>query len=88
MLSRIVRQKLSGSVFNWENETFPQEERLLNNPYSINLLARYKLNGKIRSSWINIINPFRGLLVKGTPGSGKSYFVIQQIIRQHIEKAF
>ncbi len=88
LFSRIVRQKLIGSVFNSENETFPQEERLLNNAYSINLLARYSLNRKLRNSWINIINPFRGLLIMGTPGSGKSYFVIHQIIRQHIEKGF
>jgi hypothetical protein len=88
MLSRIIRQKLSGSVFNWENETFPQEERLLQNQYSINLPARYNFKGKIRRSWINIINPFRGLLVMGTPGSGKSYFIIQHIIKQHIQKGF
>ena len=88
MLSRIIYQKLSGSVFNWENETFPQEERLLQNEYSINLPARYNLKGRMRRSWINIINPFRGLLVMGTPGSGKSYFIIQHIIRQHIGKGF
>jgi hypothetical protein len=88
LLSRILRQKLSGSVFNSENETFPQEERLLWNEYSINLPARYKLKGKLRRSWINIINPFRGLLVMGTPGSGKSYFIIQHIIKQHIQKGF
>lgn len=87
-LSRIMHQRLSNSVFNSENETFPQEERLLYNEYSINLPARYLLKGKVRRSWINIINPFRGLLVMGSPGSGKSYFVIQHIIRQHIQKGF
>lgn len=88
MLSRIIHQKLSGSVFNWENETFPQEERLLQNEFSINLPARYNLKGRKRRSWINIINPFRGLLVMGTPGSGKTYFIIQHIIKQHIQKGF
>lgn len=88
IFSRIMGQKLSGSVFNAENETFPQEERLLQNEYSINLPARYNLKGKLRKSWINIINPFRGLLVMGTPGSGKSYFIIQHIIKQHIQKGF
>jgi multidrug transporter EmrE-like cation transporter len=72
ILSRIIQQKLSGDVFNSLNETFPQEERLLQNEYSINLPACYNLRGKLRRSWINIINPFRGLLVMGTPGSGKS----------------
>ena len=87
-LSRIIKQKLTTDVFNKLNETFPQEERLLENEFSINLPAQYYLKGKLRTSWINIINPFRGLLVIGSPGSGKSYFVIQHIIRQHIQKGF
>lgn len=88
LFSRIIRQKLSTEVFNKDNETFPQEERFLNNEYSINLPARYNLKGKIRNSWINIINPFRGTLVIGSPGSGKSYFFINHVIRQHIKKGF
>ena len=88
LLSRIIKQKLSMEVFNKENETFPQEERFLNNRYSINLPARYSLKGKIRKSWINIINPFRALLVIGSPGAGKSFFIINHIIRQHIKKGF
>jgi hypothetical protein len=87
-LSRIIALRLNNSVFNTLNETFPQEERLLNNEYSINLPARYNLRGRFRRSWINIINPFRGLLVMGSPGSGKSYFIIQHIIKQHIQKGF
>ncbi|SDF13212.1 Type IV secretory system Conjugative DNA transfer [Mucilaginibacter pineti] len=88
MLSRIIRDKLANDIFNTENETFPQEERLIENEYSINLPARYRLKTKIRSSWINFINPFRGLLVLGSPGSGKSYFVIRHVITQHIKKGF
>jgi hypothetical protein len=88
LLSRIIRLKLNNSVFNSLNETFPQEERLLSNEYSINLPARYNLKGRFRKSWINIINPFRALLVMGSPGSGKSYFIIQHIIKQHIQKGF
>jgi cytochrome c biogenesis protein CcdA len=89
MLSRIISQKLnSKDIFNKENETFPQEERLLENEYSINLPARYYLKDKMRQSWINIINPFRALLVLGSPGSGKSYFVIRHVITQHIRKGF
>ena len=88
LLTRIIKINLSKDVFNKMNETFPQEERLLTNDDSINLPATYNLKGKIRSSWINIINPMRGLLVMGSPGSGKSYFIIQHIIRQHIEKGF
>ncbi|MBN9294277.1 MAG: YWFCY domain-containing protein [Flavobacteriia bacterium] len=86
--SRIIKDKLNNDIFNRENETFPQEERLLENEYSINLPARYRLKNKVRNSWLNFINPFRGLLVVGIPGAGKSYFVIRHIISQHIEKGF
>ncbi|MFV8354928.1 conjugal transfer protein MobC [Flavobacterium sp. XS1P32] len=89
LLSRIIKNRLSDKdIFNTENETFPQEERLLENEYSINLPARYHLKDKVRNSWINIINPFRALMVLGTPGSGKSYFVIRHVITQHIRKGF
>ncbi|TDH17779.1 conjugal transfer protein TraG [Segetibacter sp. 3557_3] len=89
LLSRVIHQKLnSKDIFNHENETFPQEERLLANEYSINLPARYKLKRKTRESWINIINPFRGMMVLGSPGAGKSYFVIRHVITQHIRKRF
>lgn len=87
-LSRLIQSSLSKDIFNSENETFPQEERLLENEYSINLPAKYQLKKEIRDSWINVINPFRGLLVAGTPGAGKSYFVIRHIIDQHIKKGF
>ena len=87
-LSRLLKEKLNNDIFNTENETFPQEERLLENEYSINLPAKYNLKGKTKNSWINFINPFRGLLVIGTPGAGKSYFVIRHIIDQHIKKGF
>ncbi|WP_374173180.1 conjugal transfer protein MobC [Flavobacterium tructae] len=89
LLTRIISTTLNNrDIFNKENETFPQEERLLENEYSINLPAQYYLKDKVRKSWINIINPFRGLLVCGSPGSGKSYFVIRHIITQHISKGF
>ncbi|MFC3559521.1 conjugal transfer protein MobC [Pedobacter jamesrossensis] len=87
-LSRLISLGLTKDVFNTENETFPQEERLLENEYSINLPARYALKKKTRNSWINFINPFRGLLVVGTPGAGKSYFVIRHVIDQHLKKGF
>jgi hypothetical protein len=69
MLSRIIRDRLNNDIFNTENETFPQEERLIENAYSVNLPARYKLKGKVRNSYINYINMFRALLVLGSPGS-------------------
>ncbi len=88
-LSRIIRMRFNNKdIFNKENESFPQEERLLENEYSINLPAKYHLKGKTRKSWINIINPFRSILVCGSPGSGKSYFVIRHLITQHLSKGF
>lgn len=87
-LSRVIRDHLDKDIFNNLAETFPQEERLLENEYSVNLPAKYRLKDKVRDSWINFINPFRGMLVAGTPGAGKSYFVIRHIINQHIKKGF
>ncbi len=87
-LSRLLKSQGSIDPFNRINETFPQEERLLENGFSVNLRAKYHLKEKIRDSWINIINPFRGILIAGTPGAGKSYFVIRHIIDQHIKKGF
>ncbi|WP_052265900.1 conjugal transfer protein MobC [Pedobacter kyungheensis] len=87
-ISRIVKGGLRPDIFNRDNESFPQEERLLENQYSVNLPAQYNNKGVMRKSWINLINMFRGLLVVGTPGAGKSYFVIRHIISQHISKGF
>jgi hypothetical protein len=87
-LSRYIHLQFRNDVFNKENESFPQEERLLENEYSINLPSAYNLRGVKRRGWINFINPFRGNLVIGTPGAGKSYFIIRHIITQHIAKGF
>jgi hypothetical protein len=87
-VSRRIKNSLEKDIFNSENETFPQEERLLENEYSVNLPAKYRYNGENRNSWINFINLFRGLLVAGTPGAGKSYFVIRHVIEQLMKKGF
>lgn len=86
LLSRIIRNRLKTNTFNHENETFPQEEKLIKNDYSLNLPATYNLKGKTRNSWINFINARRGILIMGSPGSGKSYFIVENFIRQIIEK--
>jgi hypothetical protein len=87
-LSRLLSLNFNKDIFNRYNESFPQEERLLENEYSVNLPAKYSYKGKLRNSWINFINPFRGMLIAGTPGAGKSYFVVRHIIDQHLRKGF
>lgn len=87
-LSRVIQQKISHDIFNTDNETFPQEERLITNEYAVNFRGRYQLQGKSRHSWINLPNPFRGFIVCGSPGAGKSWFVIQPLMRQLIEKGY
>lgn len=87
-LSRLVRGRMPEDIFNEGNETFPQEERLMQNEYSLHFRSEYLYRSRRRSSWINIVNPFRGCIVTGTPGSGKSFFVILPAIRQFIEKGY
>lgn len=87
-LSRLIHLRMSDDIFNEENETFPQEERLLTNPYSLNFRARYQLRHQQRESFVNVTNPFRGTLIAGSPGAGKSWFIILPAIRQFIEKGY
>jgi hypothetical protein len=82
VLARIINSNLSNQVFNRDNEGFPQEERLLTDRYSLNLPARYQYKGKWRSSYVNFLNARRSVLVMGSAGSGKSFFIVENIIRQ------
>jgi hypothetical protein len=85
-LSRLIKNSLDNDIFNTEQETFPQEERLLENEYSFNLKAKYRLKGAQRDSWVNFVNPHRSLLVIGSAGAGKTYFVFRPMIDQAIRK--
>jgi hypothetical protein len=38
--------------------------------------------------WINLVNPFRGVLILGGAGAGKSRSLIEPIIRQTIERGY
>ncbi|EHO10201.1 conjugal transfer protein MobC [Myroides odoratimimus] len=87
-LSRLINQELLEDVFNLENESFYQETRLLQNPYSVNLPTKFYYRKKWHNGWINVVNPFRATIVLGTPGSGKTYAVINSFIKQQIEKGF
>ncbi|OUD37734.1 conjugal transfer protein MobC [Flavobacterium sp. FPG59] len=87
-ISRLLRTNLMEDVFNNENESFMQETKLMQNEYSVNLPTKFWYNKKQHNGWINIVNPFRATIVLGTPGSGKSYAVVNNYIKQHIEKGF
>lgn len=87
-LSRLLKNNLMDDVFNNENESFQQETKLIENEFSINLPTKYYYKGKWNDGWINVVNPFRATIVLGTPGSGKSYAVVNNYIKQHIEKGF
>lgn len=87
-ISRLLKNNLMDDVFNLENESFAQETRLIENEYSINLPTRFYYKKKWNDGWINIVNPFRASMVLGTPGSGKSYAIVNNYIKQQIEKGF
>lgn len=87
-ISRLLKHNLMTDVFNNENESFQQETQLLYNEYSVNLPTQFYYQGKWHQGWINVVNPFRATIVLGTPGSGKSYAVVNNYIKQHIEKGF
>ena len=87
-MSRLLKNNLMDDVFNMENESFMQETRLMQNEYSVNLPTRFYYKKKWNKGWINIVNPFRASMVLGTPGSGKSYAIVNNYIKQQIEKGF
>ena len=87
-ISKFLKGSFLKDRFNFENESFEQCEELQENKYSVNIPMRYYYKGKFRKGWVNIINPFRGTWVVGTPGSGKTFSVIEPFIRQHSAKGF
>lgn len=87
-MSRLLKSRLLDDPFNNENESFMQETSLMLNEYSINLPTKFYYNGKWNDGWVNVVNPFRATIVLGTPGSGKSYAIVNNYIKQHIEKGF
>ncbi len=87
-LSKMIKENLGQDKFNLENESFDQHQELKNTTVSVNIPTKYYYKGKMRDSWINIENPFRGTWVLGTPGSGKTFSIIEPFIRQHSDKGF
>lgn len=87
-ISKFLKEGLLKDRFNFENESFEQCRELQENKYSVNIPMRYYYKGKFRKGWVNINNPFRGTWVVGTPGSGKTFSIIEPFIRQHSAKGF
>ena len=87
-IAKYYNNKVGEDRFNFENESFQQSETLVANDYSVNIPMIYYWKRRMHRGWINIINPFRGTIVLGTPGSGKSFGVIDPFIRQHAVKGF
>lgn len=87
-ISRLLKHNLMEDVFNNENESFMQETKLMVNEYSVNLPTRFYYKKKWQRGWINVVNPFRATIVLGTPGSGKSFAVVNNYIKQQIEKGY
>ena len=87
-ISKFLKEGLLKDRFNFENESFEQCQERQDNKYSVNIPMRYYYKGKFRKGWVNIVNPFRGTWVVGTPGSGKTFSIIEPFIRQHSAKGF
>lgn len=87
-ISKFLKEGLMKDRFNLENESFQQCTELVENEYSVNIPMRFYYKGKFRKGFCNITNPFRGCYVVGTPGSGKTFSLIDPYIRQHSAKGF
>ncbi len=87
-VSKMIRSGLGKDKWNVEGESFMQQVKPVITPYSVNIPMQFYFKGKVRDGWINIVNPFRGTILIGTPGSGKSFGIVNPFIRQLIAKEF
>lgn len=86
--SKHIKTNLMHDRFNIENESFEQTKHKIDTPQSVNIPMQFYHNRRFQNGYINIVNPFRGTLLLGTPGSGKSFGVVNSFIRQHAQKGF
>ena len=87
-ISKMIKSNLMKDKFNIENESFEQTSNLIETKYSVNIPMEYYYNKRRNKGYINIVNPFRGTLLIGTPGSGKTFAVVNTYIRQLAAKGF
>lgn len=86
-VSKMIRTKMGTDRWNTEEESFDQNKELVETDTSVNIPYLFRYNKATHKGWINI-NPFRGTMVLGTPGSGKSFGIINPAIRQMVSKGF
>jgi hypothetical protein len=86
LLRHIPLPWATNDPFGRQVRSFPQQQKPLRNPWSLHLEGIYEDRGIPKKMWINLVNPRRGVLILGAPGSGKSYFIIGPLIRQLMEK--
>jgi type IV secretory pathway VirB4 component len=86
-ISKYMQNKMGKDRWNVEEESFDQNQELVESVTSINIPYVFRYKKKNNKGWINI-NPFRGTMVIGVPGSGKSFGIINPAIRQMIAKNF
>ena len=87
-ISKRIKSNFMKDRFNIENESFEQSKDKVETEFSVNIPMKFFYNRKWHNGWLNICNCFRGTFVIGTPGSGKSFSVINSFIRQHSAKGF
>lgn len=87
-ISKHIQSGLMKDKFNVENESFEQSKELMDTPYSVNIPMLYYHKRRVNKGYLNIVNPFRATLLIGTPGSGKSYSIVNPFIKQMLAKGF
>lgn len=87
-VSKIIRSGLGKDKWNVEAESFMQQVKKIENIYSVNIPMLFYYKKKVRKGWVNLVNVFRATILIGTPGSGKSFSIVNPFIRQLIAKSF
>lgn len=88
LVQKFIKGRHLKDRFDIEGREFEQNEVLMENEYSVNIPFKYKFKKKVRNGWINIVNGFRAVLVSGVPGSGKTFAILEEALRQMIQKGF
>lgn len=86
-ISKLMKTKMDKDRWNTEEESFDQNRELVETPTSVNIPYKFRYKKQTQQGWMNI-DPFRGTMVIGVPGSGKTWGVINPAIRQLIGKGF